>query len=161
MKEVPILLSPVSSAPAFLTAEGIGAPGRPEPNKKMSGYRETMRHAVAQSCRPSASPFPFPFLHMACRSACNSSVARSKRNFPRHRRIPRTLPRPLATPPLPNFRSVLVSCIERPQNSDRARLFMPLSRFQCRTAGYHSAAPSFTPDPLRRSWSKMSPRISA
>jgi Asp-tRNA(Asn)/Glu-tRNA(Gln) amidotransferase A subunit family amidase len=46
MEDVPILLSPVSSAPAFPHGQGNWRP-RPgqSPIEEMSGYRETMRHA--------------------------------------------------------------------------------------------------------------------
>ena len=46
MEEVPILLSPVSSAPAFRHGEGNwrSGPGK-GPSEKIGGYRQTMRHS--------------------------------------------------------------------------------------------------------------------
>ncbi len=46
MEEVPVLLSPVSQAPAFRHGEGIwrSGPGK-GPAERIGGYRETMRHS--------------------------------------------------------------------------------------------------------------------
>src|SRR5579859_6325383 len=45
MEDVPVLLSPVSSAPAFRHGEGTWRSGSAKgPSKKIDGYRETMRH---------------------------------------------------------------------------------------------------------------------
>jgi Asp-tRNA(Asn)/Glu-tRNA(Gln) amidotransferase A subunit family amidase len=46
MEDVPVLLSPVSSAPAFRHGEGTwrSGPGK-GPSEKIDGYRETMRHS--------------------------------------------------------------------------------------------------------------------
>jgi Asp-tRNA(Asn)/Glu-tRNA(Gln) amidotransferase A subunit family amidase len=46
MENVPVLLSPVSSAPAFRHGEGTWRSGPAEgPSEKIGGYRETMRHS--------------------------------------------------------------------------------------------------------------------